>query len=305
MAKWAFGASARSQGKPTNPTPFGDTNRKDIISGSNSKDVIGHNPVLPNPMALSSTTTTTGSGTGGGGWGYLADGSWGKLPYVTWAQREQQSNAAMLANRNKVTPTWNVTYNSATSPQWWKGKTYTGDDEASSYATMVNAMIPYLSHEDARTMSTYLYQNFPDAFPEYNPETVEFGAVPKLDENMQERFTSQARAKEALSTLDSMVAGSGKSKDKYGTGYTFLRTLLDTLQDFGGEGSSNQQTRQQVVQQLSALDPLLNSAKGELAPYASLAQALTTPFFSEGKVIPIRKDANGDYIFGEPNKQLY
>jgi hypothetical protein len=202
-------------------------------------------------------------------------------------------------------PGWTNTYTVPNAPAWWQGRTYSGEDVNTNYAMMVNSLIPALSPEDQRTMATYLYSNFKDAFPEYNPEVNNFTAIPKINPELQEQFTSKNRAQGALNALDTMVTSGGKTPDKFGVGYTYLRNLLSTMKSFGGESSTNKQTRSQVVQQLSALDPLLTSAKGELAPFASIAQSLATPFFSSGKVVPITKSASGEYIFGDVNKRLY
>jgi len=255
------------------------------------------------PMGAITTPKVTASGGGGGGvgWGYLVNGTWGKLPAGTWKPAGDEVVPTV--------PTWSSSYSVPNAPSWWKGMTYSGEDANSKYAMMLNALIPSLSPEDQRTMATYLYQTFnaimPDAFSAYNPEVANYGAIPKINTELQAQYTSKKRATDALSALDSMVTGAGKPVTSFGEGYTYLRSLLGTMGSFGGESAINKQTREQVVQQLGAVSPLLAQAKGTLAPYASIAQALTTPFFSSGSVMPISKDAKGNYIFGDVNKRLY
>jgi len=254
------------------------------------------------PAGIASTPKVTTSGGGGQNWGYDTAGVWRNLGSAYGAKLIDYSSVA-------PSPSWSSSYSVPNAPSWWKGMTYSGDEANTKYAMMLNALIPSLSPEDQRAMATYLYQTFnatmPNAFSAYNPEVANYGAVPKINTELQAQFTSKKRATDALSALDKMVTGAGKPATSFGEGYTYLRNLLSTMGSFGGESAINQQTRQQVVQQLGAVSPLLAQAKGTLAPYASIAQALTTPFFSSGSMIPISKDAKGNYIFGAVNKRLY
>lgn len=256
---------------------------------------------LKSPTTVTPTSTSYGGNSGGGGvgWGYLANGQWGKIGTANLSKERDTF----------ILPSWSETYKVDNAPTWWKGMTYSGDDANTKYAMMLNALIPSLSPEDGKTMASYLYQTFnatmPEAFGAYNPEVAQYGAVPKLSPELQTQFTSKNRATSALTSLDKLLAGSGKSATDFGEGYTYLRRLLSTMGSFGGESETNKQTREQVVQQLGALEPVLAEAKGTLSPYASIAQALTTPYFSSGSVVPISKSTNGEYIFGNANKRLY
>jgi len=66
------------------------------------------------------------------------------------------------------------------------------------------------------------------------------------------------------------------------------------------------QTRQEYVQMMGELDPLLAEGKSEaLAPYEPLVQKMIQPFFSGGKITPVSKDATGNWVFGERRKEWY
>jgi len=202
---------------------------------------------------------------------------------------------------------WKEAYTVEGAPEWWRGLLPTKYNAQSSYAAIYNAMIPFLSPEDQRTVGMHLQSiyNKPEAFGIYNPESKQYGTPPvELTPEMMEQFTSSDRAKKALQTLDKVASISGKKKG-FGAGYTFLRQLLKTMQDFGGGavGAGNRQSRAQYQQMQSALDPLLASMKN--TEFAGLAQQLTAPFFTAGRVVPISKDVTGRYVFGSPNKQLF
>lgn len=202
---------------------------------------------------------------------------------------------------------WREAYTVEGAPEWWRGLLPNQFNAQSTYAALYNAMIPFLSPEDQRTVAQHLgglYSKRP-MWQTYNPETTDFAKPPvELTPEMMEQFTSSDRAKKALQTLDKVASISGKKKG-FGAGYTFLRQLLKTMQDFGGGavGAGNRQSRVQYQQMQSALDPLLASMKN--TEFAGLAQQLTAPFFTAGRVVPISKDVTGRYVFGSPNKQLF
>jgi len=204
-------------------------------------------------------------------------------------------------------PTWSTTYTSPYAPSWWLGKTPSIMDDKSKYAALLNALIPYLSPEDQRTYASNLYRNYAEAFPEYDPELMQYPIPPgEVTTEIKQRFTEKERAEQALATLSQVAGITGQTDEKMGTGYKFLRNLLSVLKDFGGESAENQQTRQQYLQQMGALDPLLAEGKSsELSPYSSIAQSLASPYFTAGQAVPIQKTSDGRYIFGQANRQLF
>jgi len=214
----------------------------------------------------------------------------------------------VLSRHNPTPPlTWEETYSTKFAPKWWKGKTPSQMNEQTKYVALMNSLIPYLSPEDQRTFASNLYRNYSNVFPEYNPEVNQYPVPPsEVTTEMRNRFTTKERASDAMDTL-TRIAGITKQTDEtMGSGYKFLRNLLKVMQDFGGESSSNQQTREQYLQQLGALDPLMGEAGSDaIAPYESIVQSLTSPYFTAGKTVPIQKTSDGRYIFGEGNRQLY
>ena len=205
--------------------------------------------------------------------------------------------------------TWKRGYSVRDAPTWWKGLVPSRFDAASAYAATANALIPYLSSEDQRTVATNLSRAGGPFKKLYNPEKVTF-EEPKSKLTGRDRayYTSSERAQNVLGTLRAMQKAAKKQGAGYaGAGYKYLRQVADVAKDFGGNTSfGNVQTRQQYIQMLSALDPMLAEAKGGgLGAYGSIAKMLAQPFFSAGSVVPVRKDRNGNYVFGKPNEGLY
>ena len=260
---------------------------------------------MPTLNNTTGNTTTSGYSTGGG-WK-----SWTNVYGNKWIVG---GTGNARSRGGKVVPLkWNTSgYTAGGAPSWWKGIVPNKFNSTIEYATVYNAMIPYLSPEDQRTaaqhLSTLGIKN--SGFETYNPEVNTFEKPPlELTSEMSEKFTSSDRAKNALQTLDKIAEVSKRDKKKFGAGYQFLRQLLTTMKDFGGgtTGSGQRQTRAEFKQMQAALDPLLAqfSSNASLKPYAGLAQQLTSPYFTAGTVVPISKDATGTYRFGQGNKQLF
>jgi len=174
-------------------------------------------------------------------------------------------------------------------------------------------MIPFMSPEDQRAAGKYLLGVIPKETVEpwgtYNPESMS-GINPPVNitTELTEQFTTSDRAKSALDTLTKLVQVSGRDEAKMGEGYTFLRNLLATIEDYGGGavGGGERQTRAQYQQMQSAVDPLLSQASsGALSPFKAMASQLANPFFSAGNVVPIAKSQSGRYVFGNPNPEFY
>lgn len=208
---------------------------------------------------------------------------------------------------------WNQAgYTGEGAPSWWKGILPNKFSATTEYATIYNSMIPYLSPEDQRIAAQHLssLKLKKSGFETYDPEVNTFGDIPtEVTSDITEKFTSSDRARSALQTLDKIAEVSKRKKEKFGAGYQYLRQLLTTMKDFGGgaTGSGNRQTRAEFMQMQAALSPILEQFKSnkDLKPYAGLAQQLTSPYFTAGAVVPIKKDAAGNYQFGEGNKQLF
>ena len=209
--------------------------------------------------------------------------------------------------------TWSEGYSLDGAPEWWRGMLPSTFDANTEYMTLYNAMIPFLSPEDQMNVGRYLYGLVPTKTREpwgtYNPEMMGSANPPvKITTDITEQFTSSERAQNALQALSSLMEASGRTEEKMGPGYQFLRNLLATMGDYGGgaPGSNERQTRAQYQQLQGAVDPLLSQAGGaDLSAFKSLASQLTNPFFSAGSVVPISKNAGGQYVFGRPNPEFY
>jgi hypothetical protein len=210
--------------------------------------------------------------------------------------------------------TWSDKYKVDNAPSWWKGFVPSVYDAKTSYLAMMNSLIPTMSAEDQQSTATYLFNAFPKEFQSYNPESVggKFTKAPEeLTSDMSNFFNSKERAKQAMAALDTMVATMvGKSKkpdakakavSKLGAGYRFLRSVINTMDTYGGKDKLNNQTRRQYLNQMSQLDPLLSMAQqGELAAFKPIAEKLARPYFTAGQLNPI---VNGK--FGKPNAKLF
>jgi len=230
---------------------------------------------LEKDLGITAPTTNYGGGGGGGG---------GGAPPITWSEGYTVDNA----------------------PPWWRGYVPSARSPEADYFTLINALIPSLSPEDQRSVASNLYRATGGEFG-YNPEEVEFGEAPsKMTTEIRDMFSSKERAEQALGTLSKVQEVLGiETPQDFGAGYQYLRNLLDVLQDYGGAGEGERQTRQQATEMQAQLDPLLAEAKsGELSAYQGLVERLATPYFTAGQVLPISK-AGGKYVFGTPNPQLF
>jgi len=291
-----------NQGKA--PTTYLNSNIMSIYDptrGLNSNNQsIYYNPGISLFPATPTTTSTAvvpagGGGyyTGGGGY-YTGGGGGGGRKPVKWAS----------------------TYSVEGAPEWWQGLTPNRVDAESSYLSMVNAMIPYMSPEDQLATLQYFATAFPKGIGEtYSPAAqVETGNIPTdMTTSISDFFTSAGRAEEAKAALDTMIEAiatktkskSEKVKKNLGEGYKFLTSVLDTIQKFGGVEEGERQTRAQYQQMLGQLDPLL--ALGQAQQFGAMqpvAQKLVQPFFTAGQVTPTVK-VGGVQKFGAPNLKRF
>ncbi len=193
-------------------------------------------------------------------------------------------------------------YSVAGAPQWWRGRVPSAFNAKTAYASIANAILPYLSPEDQRSVATNLALNYTQ-FAGYNPtDQVSFGAPPaKLESAVRQAMTSAQRAEGILSALTKMQK---TSKAKPGAGMKFLQQVATVMRDYGGRGNNNQ-TRRQQMEMMGALDPLVQGAStGKTAPYTNLAQMMAKPYFTGGNVVPVSKDQTGKWTFGQYNQDF-
>lgn len=192
------------------------------------------------------------------------------------------------------------------APPWWKAMMPSAMNDATEYLASLNMLIPFLSPEDQRTVASNLYAQDATNFGHLNPESTKL-LLPMgdgLSTGTKRMFTDAVHARNALAALTKLAGAVGKSDADLGTGYRYLRSILNLGDQYGGDSAKgNAQTRRQYIEMMSALDPLIAQSKTQqLAPYESLVKMLTTPFFSKGQLTPIYKDANGQVSFGGANK---
>ena len=203
--------------------------------------------------------------------------------------------------------TWSDKYQLEGSPSWWKGMMPSRLTPETEVASIMNALIPYLSIEDQRQMASSLSRLFPDAFSNYSPEKSNLGTpTPGVNDQQREYFMSQQRAGNILNAMDKMKEASGKGDKDFGPGYQYVRQLASVMKDFGSAAGYKQPSRRQIIDMYSAFDPLLAEGGGEkLGAYSELARSIAQPFFGAGKLVPVSKTESGDWKFGEVNKSWF
>jgi len=282
LTDWTFGGSSKL---PTISNTF-STKKSSSIEKTN----------LASPVSATGSEdwTNPSNYTNVGGWTYWTNPQTGKY-WIVGGSGEGGGGGSNTPNA-----AWSNNLTAPNAPDWWKGLIPSKLDEENTLPTMLNALVPYLSPEDQRTVASKLYLYDSKTFPD--PEKIKFGEVPTtLSTDTQRYFTSSQRAKDALSMLDKLASATNTKQEKMGTGYKFVRNILDIMSEFGGLSNTEGQTRSQYVQQTAALNALLESAP---TGYEGLAQLLASPSFSAGAVTPVSK-SNGQYIFGEANSTFY
>jgi len=193
------------------------------------------------------------------------------------------------------------------APAWWKALSPDVTNPISSYQTLSNLLIPFLSPEDQQTVSANLFQMNPDQFSFYDPELLERGGIPsEITPDIRSRFFTGERANKALEAFDRLLEVSGKTGEDFGPGYSYLRSLADVFTDFGLTSGASQLSETQQGQLLSALDPLLAQSKSDpsLKAFGPIAQSFSLPFFSGGSLTGKVKNQFGDLI-SPPNPRYY
>lgn len=257
----------------------------------------GLTPTTAQPMAVPVTEPAASSGPswsygGNNAYDYYNQSSGGgggdteTAPDITWSEFDSGVGA---------------------KPDWWKAMKPSAVNDATEFLASLNMMIPFLSPEDQKAVASNIYTQDAKNFGHLNPEKIQFlVSDPNLPTQTRRLFTDALRAQQAMAALTSLAGAVGKKDEELGLGYRYLRSILNLGNQFGGNSAQGSgQTRQQYINMMSALDPLVAQAKTpQLAPYESLVKMLTTPFFTNGSLVPLSKDANGRVIFGTPNKGL-
>jgi hypothetical protein len=230
----------------------------------------------------------TGAGGGGGGgggwedWGGGGGGGGGAPAPITWSAFDSD----------------------VAGPSWWKAMKPSEINEGTEAVAAMNMLIPFLSPEDQKTVAANIYGMNAADFGHLNPEGIKVAQGTEMNQGMVNQYTSTERAEKALAAMTALAKAAGKDDKGMGTGYRYLRSILDAGKQFGGKGGAGQ-TRRQYQQMMSALDPLLAQTKDpQLGAYASLANMLARPYFNQGQLTPMSKTQTGEYVFGKENKAL-
>lgn len=215
---------------------------------------------------------------------------------------------------------WEETYSIQGAPSWWRGLTARDQNPETEYASLMNAMIPFLSPEDQRNVAVNLWSMYPTWFESYNPdtwtkttpaeyETDEYGNVildeegkPKVktpeqvDLNpwarpeqaapllLMQEYTSTRAAEQQLAALQSMAKAMGLDTEQLGPGFKYIQQIASAIKGFGANKNPEEGwTRTQKEQYMNTLDPLLAASQSSgtpLSAYAVLAKMMTQPTFS-------------------------
>ncbi len=193
----------------------------------------------------------------------------------------------------------------AGAADWWKALKPDRLTPISEFQTLANLWLPFMSPEDARTVSTTLFQSDPEAFAHLDPEVLKLSIPSSIDPSSTAAFMSGERASNALTALTGLTAALGKEDDELGPGFNFLRGLAAAVERFGGAGGLLP-TRQERTQLRAELDPLIAQTEGQqLGAFGPLARGFTQPFFSAGLLDPRRRNRANQSVFGSPNPALF
>jgi hypothetical protein len=141
----------------------------------------------------------------------------------------------------------------ANTPYW---NSSAGTDTFSSSA---NALIPFLDKASASQTAQMLGNTYASAFGSYlnNSQSQSNGAAPGTYENL----LSPGRASQALNTVTTMANASGQTPSALGPGYSYLSSILNGEQNYGGgaQGSMSRANYQQFTNMANSLATSLKS----------------------------------------------
>lgn len=212
--------------------------------------------------------------------------------------------AAVAAAPVPVVPTTPipVTVSVPGADNWWKGVA----SPTSAQASMTNALLPFMSPEDQRTVGTNL-----SSLSEYSSyKNAPYPAAPSsITQEMKNKYLSSQRATGALAALENMRKITGKTEADLGPGYSFLKDAIGALQRLGGTDGG--MSRAQYLEFKNTIDILTQQAKDnyDVQPYAALAQYFLSPTISSGSLMNeqtvMSPSGSTRKVFGKANKKLF
>lgn len=182
-------------------------------------------------------------------------------------------------------------------PAWWKEYKYSGAyDPNAELAMTVNALLPSMSPIDRRYWSSWLYQQDPAKFANYNPEkNLDYGR--EGDEAARGAFTTAGRAGNAWDFLQKTLLGTGdtdpandKKIEDMGPAVPWLQRVMESVKRYapaGGEATgADRRTRAQERALQSDLTSLWSEAQSsnDLQPYLELAKRFVAPSYENAPI---------------------
>lgn len=199
--------------------------------------------------------------------------------------------------KGRTKPHWEESYHVADAPSWWKGMTANKLSHGAEQASIINAMIPFMSAKDQVAAASMLSSMF-DAFKGYK----NVGTVPNEEPDAADRqwMGSKERMQGMLNTLNMMREASGAKFDK-GPGMAFMENVVKNMNANAAGAVGATQTRQQLLNMQNALSPFLaQTQNGALSPYGSLVKMLMKPSYTGGYLNPTTQIGNNEFISGSP-----
>lgn len=205
-----------------------------------------------------------------------------------------------------------------TLPSWYKSVKSTeaprsaelrGDmrDYATVADSMTNALLPYISTADQRVAAPKLattspaYASYRDA--SFDPEPT------RITSDTRRKYLSADRATQILNSLNNMKTTAGYTEEQLGPGYKYLTDVVNTLKRLGGTGTGGMTRAQfqefnQTVNSLTDTYQSDNRTSDTVAPYSTLARYISSPTFSSGNLVNVRKSGTRT-LAGTANSRLF
>lgn len=150
-------------------------------------------------------------GGGGGGGAPAGGGYFGQLPFYGAPDPGDDLPFWMPPELPFIRPPtipepleWGEAFAVPEAPDWWSGLTPNRFTPEAEYATILNAMLPFMSPDDQRAARTQLVELFPDAFGHYQDVDDEF-LSPPVTPALRQEYLSSLRGESARNVLDRLA----------------------------------------------------------------------------------------------------
>lgn len=171
-------------------------------------------------------------------------------------------------------------------PEWWQEKY----DVKNPYASLTNALLPFLAPDDQNSVRNYLATSYKDIYGGYGKVPIPGVdlSTPDAISKLRSKFYSADRAGAAKMAIDNMLKVTGIKPADMGAGYEFLNRVIASLEKYGGSGGA--MSRAQYASFANDINNLLKTAEGDsdLANYIPLARMLAQPTVGGKNLMEIR-----------------